>query len=152
MNRFLAIFTSMNFKNSKIIVKSVKLKRYWRVEHARVRDSSLSFSLARKHLWFWFLDCHWKHSRWLKISLWHICSMSLIHSTMIWIKQVIFGQHFPPSIKVEGRYKFALVDCILKNTYDILRENCSYDIKNDYRMGHAFSRKGWKQLTLLNIH
>ena len=29
------------------------------------------------------------------ISMWHLCPISLIFSTMIWIKQVIFGQNYP---------------------------------------------------------
>ena len=35
---------------------------------------------------------------------------------MIWIKQVIFGQH-------------SLVDCIPKNTYGIKRKDHTYEIK-----------------------
>ena len=42
--------------------------------------------------------------------------------------QVIFGQNSPIS-KFDGKYVAALVDCILKNSYYILKKDCTYDIK-----------------------
>ena len=35
-----------------------------------------------------------------------------------------------PAIKFEGKYEVDLVDCILKNKYEILRKDRTYDIKS----------------------
>jgi hypothetical protein len=40
-----------------------------------------------------------------------------------------FWKKLSPAIKFEGRYQVALVNCILKNTYDILIKDRTYDIK-----------------------
>ena len=40
-----------------------------------------------------------------------------------------FWTKLSPTIKFDGAYEVALVDCILKNTYDILRKDRKYDIK-----------------------
>ena len=40
-----------------------------------------------------------------------------------------FWTKLSPTIKFQGRYEVALVDCIIKNTYDVLRKEISYDIK-----------------------
>ena len=40
-----------------------------------------------------------------------------------------FWTKLSPTIKFEGKYEVALVDCILKNTYDILRKDRKYEIK-----------------------
>ena len=41
-----------------------------------------------------------------------------------------FWTKLSPAIKFDdGKYEVALVDCILKNTYDILRKDHIYDIK-----------------------
>jgi len=40
-----------------------------------------------------------------------------------------FWTKLSPAIKFDGAYEVALVDCILKNTYDILRKDRKYEIK-----------------------
>jgi hypothetical protein len=40
-----------------------------------------------------------------------------------------FSIKLSPAIKFEGRYEVALVDCIIKNTYDVLRKDTPYEIK-----------------------
>jgi hypothetical protein len=40
-----------------------------------------------------------------------------------------FWTKLSPAIKFEARYEVALFDCILKNTYDILRKDHTYNIK-----------------------
>ena len=40
-----------------------------------------------------------------------------------------FRTKLSPAIKFDGRYEIALVDCILKDTHDILRKDRTYGIK-----------------------
>ena len=40
-----------------------------------------------------------------------------------------FWTKLSPAIKFDGKYEDALVDCILKNMYDILIKDLTYDIK-----------------------
>jgi hypothetical protein len=42
-----------------------------------------------------------------------------------------FRTKLSPTIKLDdGKYYVALADCILKNTYDIMRKDRAYEIKN----------------------
>ena len=47
---------------------------------------------------------------------------------MMKMKQSILGQTLH-TIKFDGKYEVTLVDCILKNAYDILRKDRTYDQK-----------------------
>ena len=50
-----------------------------------------------------------------------------------------FWTKLSPAIKFEGRYEVALVDCILKNAYDILRKDHTYEIKLDHLIGQSLT-------------
>ena len=40
-----------------------------------------------------------------------------------------FQKKISPTFKFNGEYEVALVNCLLENTYDILRKDGTYDIK-----------------------
>ena len=52
--------------------------------------------------------------------------MSLILFTKIRTKQMILGQLSPAIKLIEGMYEVALIDCVVKNTYDIMRKDRTY--------------------------
>jgi hypothetical protein len=70
-----------------------------------------------------------------------------------------FWKKLSPAIKFDDAYEVALVDCILKNTYDILRKDRKYDIKtrpNDWPSAvneqHKIQRSIGLIIHMLNYH
>jgi hypothetical protein len=55
-----------------------------------------------------------------------------------------FWTKISTAIRFEGRYEVALVDCILRNAYGILRKDCTYDIQVK-----PFDSSDWQTLTLM---